>query len=597
MRLSLLSEVRSKKGTSRFRLPYPRQHGEVADGATLSDERTLLSSVTPRTGAVRMLLLATVTVGLAGVSGAGCFQTDKGPAPPKEGLYFPTGLAFSPGGKALFITNSDFDLQYKAGTVQVLDAERLRKLIPRAPKVPAIEPGGALPTSADLRIDCAKYGLEPNTSSDALLYPSPCKPIDISAPPDGQGSLIKNTVEIGAFATGAYVIRREPDSDDDKTREVRLLIPVRGDPSLTWLSIDDDSDGGGQSFRMDCGQSGSENRCADAFLAGTDASSNTRRLTIPSEPTDLAVSERGDTVILSHQTSGTVSLFLNGWSTPNAATSAPCGKLPTAPNLEFILGGLPTSVSGVAALPMPRVAKLFPNEIPYTPAFLVTFRGAAEVDVLRYYDDCAASPSRPFLSVSARAGLNLNAGGFDSRSIAVDAHKRKDCEQACSADDKSCLLACATVPVDVFLANRQPASLVLGRATGTVSQFGTSDSVSFYDQVPLAQGPSKVVVGNIIDKNGELKPRVFVLCFDSRALYVYDPAAHRLEGIVNTGRGPSALAFDPGLSAADDAPNFAYLVHFTDSYVGVLDLDMRNPSTYLTLVATVGQPNPPRDSN
>ena len=69
--------------------------------------------------------LAAATLGLTGLNG--CYATDKGPEPPAASLYFPTGIAISPGGTALFLTNSDFDLQYTGGTVQAIDLARLRK--------------------------------------------------------------------------------------------------------------------------------------------------------------------------------------------------------------------------------------------------------------------------------------------------------------------------------------------------------------------------------------------------------------------------------------------------------------------------------------
>jgi len=40
----------------------------------------------------------------------------------------------------------------------------------------------------------------------------------------------------------------------------------------------------------------------------------------------------------------------------------------------------------------------------------------------------------------------------------------------------------------------------------------------------------------------------------------------------------------------------AYLAHFTDSYIGVIDLDQSHVDTYATIVATVGVPKPPRET-
>jgi hypothetical protein len=513
-------------------------------------------------------LLATLTLG-------GCFATDTGPSPPPQQFYYPTGLAVSPGGKALIVANSDFDLQYRAGTVQLVDLARLKKLLP--------------PLKND-RIDCAAAGLAPNKGADALLFPGPCTPISAEAPPDGNGSLIRATATIGAFVSDALVVRRPPANSTEKQTEARLLLPVRGDPSLTWLSIDDDTSGQ-QNFRLECGQ-GADGRCADDHRAGTDASANLRDLTLPGEPFAIAASDDTSAVLISHQTSGAVSLLLNGWATASGPQLPRCQKLPAVPTLSFILTGLSTGVTGVAALPQPRVSALYPDQSPFTPGFLVGYRTAAEIDIVRYYDDCAAAPSRPFLSVSSRVSVTANAGGYDSRSIAIDSVERQSCENSCDAADKDCLVRCVGVPVDVFVANRTPPSLLVGKATGGVSQYGTDDSVTFGQQIPLAQGASRVVLGKILDHQGKPRTRAFVLCFDARLMYVIDPEASAVEAIVTTGRGPSALVFDPDLATS----SFAYLSHFTDSYLSVLDLDMRHPATYLTLVANVGVPSPPRES-
>jgi hypothetical protein len=529
-------------------------------------------------------------LGAALLSTAGCFDTDKGLPPPERRFYFPTGVATSPGGKALFVVNSDFDLQYRAGTVQALDLERLRAMVRKVRPAFAGE-GGSLDPSG---VDCQAGGLGANSPSDALLYPGPCAPIDLDAPPDGQGSLVRTSVDIGAFGAEVKVIKRPPGPGETRT-EARLLIPVRGDPSLTWLTVDDDEQDGPQSFRLDCGQ-GTGRRCADGHRAGTDRSTNLRDLTLPGEPFELSVNDRTDAVLVTHQTSGAVSLLLNGWSTGDPGLYSRCAKLPPSPILSFVLGGLPSGVTGAAALPMPRLAALYPEEIPYAPAFLVSYRNAAQIDVVRYYDDCLSAPARPFLALTGRSGITTNAGGFDSRSIAVDPGLRQRCEAACSDSDKECLAGCAGVPVDVYVANRTPPSLLVGRATGAVSQLGVSDVVSFGTMIPLAQGASRVRLGHIVDAEGVKRPRAFILCFDARLLYVYDPEAAAIEAVITTGRGPSAIAFDPGIGALDGASNYAYLAHFTDSYLAVLDLDMRHPATYLTLVASVGIPTPPRES-
>ena len=72
---------------------------------------------TARRPAVRRCLRGLVW--LAGIGTAGCFKPDDGREPPLDRIYFPTGIALSPDGNRLYLANSDWDLQFNAGSVQV----------------------------------------------------------------------------------------------------------------------------------------------------------------------------------------------------------------------------------------------------------------------------------------------------------------------------------------------------------------------------------------------------------------------------------------------------------------------------------------------
>ncbi len=61
----------------------------------------------------------------------GCFDPGEGVAPPAERVYFPVGLALDTESRFLYVANSDFDLQYNAGTLQSFDLEELRARVPR----------------------------------------------------------------------------------------------------------------------------------------------------------------------------------------------------------------------------------------------------------------------------------------------------------------------------------------------------------------------------------------------------------------------------------------------------------------------------------
>jgi DNA-binding beta-propeller fold protein YncE len=159
----------------------------------------------------------------------------------------------------------------------------------------------------------------------------------------------------------------------------------------------------------------------------------------------------------------------------------------------------------------------------------------------------------------------------------------------------------------VYVANRAPASLLVGRMTPDFSYAnGSSELPSFIDSIALTSGPSRVVLGFVkvpttaattmndppLEDSGglyDLERRVFVVCFDSRRIFVYDPKRRVIEANITTGRGPFALAIDQDRG-------LAYVAHFTDSYLGVISLDQRFPQTYASVVASIGPPSPPRAS-
>jgi hypothetical protein len=537
-------------------------------------------------------------------SPTGCFDPGEGVEPPLSRIYFPVGMAVSPGQSRLYVANSDFDLQFNGGSLQALDLERLRALVPKACSAdsdctseqrcddePSDENAGVpshwcvAAAGAQAGKPCGAVG-EKSDATDVLI-PGRCAFVDLKKPPDGGAAILLGAVGIGAFATDV-LYRSRPNGPGG-----RLFIPVRGDATLHYVDVIDDSDVGSVPFELECGQRENGGDCDDRHRRGDDPDEeNTRGLRLLQEPFGIDGTANGDAMVLTHQTEGAASLFVNDAESWGDGVSS----FGVGPKLEFAVGGLPQRAIGVAALPEPAVVA--ETGLFYQPGFLVTFRDASEVRLIRYFDDAASQPPRPFIQPSGVANITVNSLGFDSRGIALDASQRTGCEASCPSAAgtarSDCLNQCAGVPLRVFVANRTPSSLLIGHTRPNQSATSSDDLPQFFDTLALPFGPSRVVVGNVIDVDGMLKPRVFVVCFDSRKVGVYDPDARRIEKWIETGRGPHAFAVDTQLDAGGGHA-LAYVGHFTDSFVGVIDLDQRN-RTFGSMVMVLGRPSPPRAS-
>jgi hypothetical protein len=492
---------------------------------------------------------------------SGCYGTDKGVEVPQDEIYFPVGLALDPrlndagAPKRLYVVSSDFDLQYNGGAVQSYNLDALADDLPQP--------------CADGLCNSPKTGKVclqgPQEKSERLLYPGPCKslfPSDYLTTSKGS-KLDQATVKIGAFATDA-IIRQPPG------QEPRLFVPVRGDATLHFIDL-------GRGGELECNQFNNEGACDKAHRAGEEPSDSYRGLTLKAEPFAVDADPDGKTLVITNQTSGTASLFVTDtWS--------------EGPKLQYALADakrIPQRVIGVANVPRSAKEQVDYDARPHDDGdgatYMMTFRDSAQVRLARVAADDGSHPARPFLADGGGASIDANSSGTDSRGIAIDDSARKDAEARCGSGDTDCRDRAALVPLDVYVANRSPASLLIGR-TVPPGQYPY-----FYETVPLTLGPSKVVVGKILTRTGELETRVFVVCFDSRRIFIYDPKRSRIEAEIFTARGPHALA-------VDTQRKLLYVGHFTDSYLGVYSLDLDYPDTYGTMLGSLGTPKAPRSS-
>ncbi len=553
---------------------------------------------------------------LAAFSLLACYSIGEGIAPPLGSIYFPTGLVVSQDSSHLYVVNSDFDLQYNAGTIQSLDLNRIRSLTPRGcnsdSDCPAEKYCDVPPATGD-RIEhsywcvdrAGTYGNLPcaalgdSSPSVRVTVPGRCNAVNLQNPQDGAGSPLTDSVAIGAFATD--VISRSFPTPDKYVE--RLFVPVRGESSVNWIDV---TAGG----KFECGQSASQS-CDDKHRVGQDPSDNSRGLRLPPEPYAIAASADASSIVVTHQTQGAVSLLINDWV--------------EGPHLEFVYGGLPPMPIAVAAMPQPALVQSGLYNV--AQGFLVAYETTSRIDLFRSLSDAQSTPARPYLELSASVPVTVNSGGYDVRGIAADDSERmlcdsnaaasRDqclsgcssattdadrtiCESGCQTSNVSLLTTCANVPVDVYASSRSPSSLLVGHTTPNTLLTPNFDVPNFNNVIPLPTGVSRIQVAKIINSDGVLETRVFVVSFDSRRVSIYDPARQRVEAYVTTGRGPQALAFDVQAPSSPGSTNeghaYAFIGHFTDSYIGVIELDRRRGRSYGNIILSLGSAIPPRTS-
>ncbi|MDX2051078.1 MAG: hypothetical protein SFV15_01720 [Polyangiaceae bacterium] len=522
-----------------------------------------------------MHVLKKVIFAASCVALSSCSGTGDGVEPPLEAIYFPVGLSLDRTGQHLFVANSDFDLQFNGGSLQSLDTNRILEFLPKS-----------CPLGQSCADRCGELGQA--TAADQILVPGPCSPVDLASPQDGGRPILTDAVKIGAFATDLVSLTRpvaEPAGHPG-----RLFLPLRGSASMMF--VDTASDGS-----LECGADG-RRQCAPRYVVDAGVDELGAAIELPREPAGLAATEDGKALLGIHQLSDgpQVSVFEHDWS---AGLS-----LRSVQTLAPTIFGSAFRPGAIASVPIP---KAFQSSA--SPAFLLTGRTSPEVRLVKFLNAEAAAPEAAQAREVGRAPVDANSIGSDSRGIAVDASARQAAEASCAvaagvppeclasggcAEAQTpayfaCLSQAALLPTAVFVANRTPASLLLGEVAPPANGSPGLELPTFKQTIPLTFGPSRVVLGKILNEAGELESRVFVLCFDSRLIFVYDPVRGRIETEIRTGRGPHSLV-------VDEERNVAYVAHFTDSYLGVIDLNRAHTGDYAKIVLSVGRPSAPRAS-
>ncbi|HLT39499.1 MAG TPA: hypothetical protein VK034_24615 [Enhygromyxa sp.] len=166
---------------------------------------------------------------------------------PLDGLLLPTGLARSPDGRWLFVTNGNWDRSRNGSALLAVDLE-------------ALDAGLAAPRAAGQPLDadhpCRAHQVDPRLECDPGLVIDPRLGVRL---PAGAGNIAV-------------------DRPGGEQGPLRLLIPTRLEPSVVWVDVFGEGFGADAGLRFDCGQA--EDRFCDRVHRIEGLGADPSRLTV-----------------------------------------------------------------------------------------------------------------------------------------------------------------------------------------------------------------------------------------------------------------------------------------------------------------------------
>ncbi len=444
----------------------------------LTDLQATVCSVA-RSKSVPMRSACLFAAGLVGASGllVGCTASSEEVRPNPDELFFPTGAAVSPDDSILFVANANSELRFDSGSVGVVDLESV-DVVSRDWMLNGTVPDGCGPDP-----DHAETLV---CSEEAFM-------------------LASAAARIGNFATDIAV-------QDMGDGALRLIVPTRGDPSVAWLDWDGAqlSCGSGQGFA----QCDEPHRLQfvhdDPELSG-----------LPDEPFDAFADSAGQFAIVTHLTTGAVTLI-----------DSPIGG---AARVSDVLTGFFSADPSTGLRGATGVA----GRTPTAADDIIYVASRTEDRIQTFTVGRPVNNADPYLLPGNFFFLNLvgaNSGGSsDSRSLAFSA-----------SGDR------------LYIVNRRPPTLQVFDTS--LTEAGVPRNMGIGATDICRQASTLSVLG---DGDNE---RAYVTCFQDGQLYIVDPRGlSMVEDIISIGRGPYAVATAPSRKKV-------YVTNYLEDTIAVVDV-------------------------
>jgi DNA-binding beta-propeller fold protein YncE len=517
------------------------------------------------------LLLATLLLGA-------CAGSDEGRTAPADSFFFPTGVVISPDSRFAFVTNGNTDLRFNGGTVAVVD---LHEAIGRYMKDPNKCGFGTDPIDNRIAVCDEK---NPVNNKTIILGDKTVRVGNFPGQPAVQ-QFLKPTgtaTQRGTLASCDPALGDPnciPGYQPDPSQGYRLLLPVRGDPSLTWINVDPNG-------TLDCGQSAGPVGQCDGAHRITQLLIDSSIVFAP-EPFGVSVSNEMGVALTSHLASATVSLFDIG------------DRSTTPPHFVDVINGVfDVNQNGSQAAYGVALRPLDPALVP------ATCPGLPNCTLGDYEIFFATSRVSPRLAQLVARGADLCRPELPGCGTCTnpDPSMCPPCD-VCNGQREMAVVESTQVRLDLYLSDGSDVrdvkftkdgnrAYVVDRSPPTVVEIDTTS-------VPPPAGDPRDVILRAIEvcpqpsllavREDPPPLRVYVTCFAAGQIFVIDPPRGEVIDVINVGRGPNAVELLP----THDGPlgQIAVVANFADNDLAVVDMNPGS-ATENTVLFKIGMPNP-----
>ncbi len=430
---------------------------------------------------MRTVALGWLVTGL--VTGSACTADEDSVRPPVGELFFPTGIVVAESAGVAFVTNANSELRWDSGSIAVLDLDTIDRVA--ADWVAA----GATPGGCEPDLDRG----ETLTCDEAMFVRADAG------------------VRIGNFATDVALQTLDGNA-------LRVVVPTRGDPSITWADWDGE--------RLSCTASREANAVCDDAHRLSFVFNDDDVASIPEEPFGVMADSEGEFIMVTHF----------GWRV-DAVTLIDSPKSPT--------DSRPVQVTDVVAqlfAPDPLTGHRGASGIAGRngPGDLVYVGSRTEDRVQTFSVGRPVNNAPPYFIPGEHFFLHAvgaaHGGATDTRGMAF------------SADGER-----------LYMVNRRPPALIVYDTAAGPTGAPTNLPLGATD---ICRQASTVAVSGL-----GADERAYVTCFQDGQLQVVDATGRiDVEEAIVVGRGPYGVA-------TSRIRNKLYVTNFLEDTVAVIDIE------------------------